>query len=44
MFNVNGDIVVGVIVGVLKVDCLLLLIDVLGVKNKDGEVIIELFV
>lgn len=40
IFNVNGDIVVGVIVGVLKVDCLFLLIDVFGVKNKIGEVII----
>lgn len=43
MFNVNGDMVVGVIVGVLKVDCLLLLIDVLGVKDGMGEVVIQMY-
>ena len=41
-FNVNGDTAAGAIAGALKADRLLLLTDVSGVKNKDGEVITEL--
>ncbi|MCE5974475.1 acetylglutamate kinase [Sinirhodobacter sp. WL0062] len=38
-FNVNGDTAAGAIAGALQADRLLLLTDVAGVKNKDGEVI-----
>ena len=41
-FNVNGDTAAGAIAGALKADRLLLLTDVPGVKNKDGEVVTEL--
>ncbi|MDX1780984.1 MAG: acetylglutamate kinase [Thalassovita sp.] len=41
-FNVNGDTAAGAIAGALKADRLLLLTDVPGVKNKDGEVLTEL--
>ncbi len=41
-FNVNGDTAAGAIAASLKADRLLLLTDVAGVKNADGEVITEL--
>ncbi len=41
-FNVNGDTAAGAIAGALKADRLLLLTDVSGVKNADGEVVTEL--
>jgi len=41
-FNVNGDTAAGAIAGSLKADRLLLLTDVAGVKNPDGEVVTEL--
>jgi acetylglutamate kinase len=41
-FNVNGDTAAGAIAGALKADRLLLLTDVSGVKNADGEVITQL--
>lgn len=41
-FNVNGDTAAGAIAGALKADRLLLLTDVAGVKNKDGQVVTEL--
>jgi acetylglutamate kinase len=41
-FKVNGDTAAGAIAGALKADRLLLLTDVSGVKNKDGDVITEL--
>ncbi|THH34459.1 acetylglutamate kinase [Aliishimia ponticola] len=41
-FNVNGDTAAGAIAGALKADRLLLLTDVSGVKNGDGEVVTEL--
>ncbi|MCV6825493.1 MULTISPECIES: acetylglutamate kinase [Halocynthiibacter] len=41
-FNVNGDTAAGAIAGALKADRLLLLTDVAGVKNADGEVVTEL--
>ena len=41
-FNVNGDTAAGAIAGALKADRLLLLTDVSGVKNKDGEVITQM--
>jgi acetylglutamate kinase len=41
-FNVNGDTAAGAIAGALQADRLLLLTDVAGVKNKDGEVITQL--
>ncbi|MBR9650812.1 acetylglutamate kinase [Thalassovita aquimarina] len=41
-FNVNGDTAAGAIAGALKADRLLLLTDVPGVKNKEGEVLTEL--
>ena len=41
-FNVNGDTAAGAIAGALKADRLLLLTDVAGVKNKDGEVVTQL--
>lgn len=41
-FNVNGDTAAGAIAGALKADRLLLLTDVAGVKNADGQVVTEL--
>lgn len=41
-FNVNGDTAAGAIAGALKADRLLLLTDVSGVKNKDGDVVTQL--
>jgi acetylglutamate kinase len=41
-FNVNGDTAAGAIAASLKADRLLLLTDVAGVKNAEGEVITEL--
>lgn len=41
-FNVNGDTAAGAIAGALKADRLLLLTDVAGVKNADGNVVTEL--
>lgn len=41
-FNINGDTAAGVIAGALKADRLLLLTDVAGVKNADGEVLTEM--
>lgn len=41
-FNINGDTAAGAIAAALKADRLLLLTDVSGVKNADGEVVTEL--
>ena len=41
-FNVNGDTAAGAIAGALKADRLLLLTDVAGVKNANGEVLTEM--
>jgi acetylglutamate kinase len=41
-FNVNGDTAAGAIAAGLKADRLLLLTDVEGVKNKEGEVLTRL--
>ncbi|PYC47117.1 acetylglutamate kinase [Litorivita pollutaquae] len=41
-FNINGDTAAGAIAAALKADRLLLLTDVAGVKNRDGEVLTEL--
>ncbi len=41
-FNVNGDTASGAIAAALKADRLLLLTDVAGVKNAEGEVVTEL--
>lgn len=41
-FNVNGDTAAGAIAAALKADRLLLLTDVAGVKNAEGEVLTEL--
>ncbi|MEZ5777794.1 MAG: acetylglutamate kinase [Paracoccaceae bacterium] len=41
-FNVNGDTAAGAIAGALKADRLLLLTDVAGVKNENGEVVTQL--
>jgi acetylglutamate kinase len=41
-FNVNGDTAAGAIAGSLKADRLLLLTDVAGVKNAEGEILDEL--
>ena len=41
-FNVNGDTAAGAIAGALKADRLLLLTDVSGVKDKDGNVVTEM--
>ena len=41
-FNVNGDTAAGAIAGALKADRLLLLTDVSGVKNANGEVMTQL--
>ncbi|NRB35720.1 MAG: acetylglutamate kinase [Rhodobacteraceae bacterium] len=41
-FNVNGDTAAGAIAGALRADRLLLLTDVSGVKNAEGDVLTEL--
>lgn len=41
-FNINGDTAAGAIAGALKADRLLLLTDVAGVKNAQGEVLTEI--
>ncbi|MEC7298224.1 MAG: acetylglutamate kinase [Pseudomonadota bacterium] len=41
-YNINGDTAAGAIAGALKADRLLLLTDVAGVKNAEGEVVTEL--
>ncbi|MCT4555949.1 MAG: acetylglutamate kinase [Pelagimonas sp.] len=41
-YNVNGDTAAGAIAGALKADRLLLLTDVQGVKDAEGEVVTEL--
>ena len=41
-FNINGDTVAGAIAAALKADRLLLLTDVSGVKNVDGDVLTDL--
>ena len=41
-FNINGDTVAGAIAGALSADRLLLLTDVRGVKNADGDVLTEM--
>lgn len=41
-FNINGDTAAGAIAGALNADRLLLLTDVAGVKNADGEVLTEM--
>jgi acetylglutamate kinase len=41
-FNINGDTAAGASASALKADRLLLLTDVAGVKNSDGEVLTEL--
>jgi acetylglutamate kinase len=41
-FNVNGDTAAGAIAGALKADRLLLLTDVSGVKDENGEILTEL--
>jgi len=41
-FNINGDTVAGAIAGALQADRLLLLTDVSGVKNKNGDVLTEI--
>lgn len=41
-FNVNGDTAAGAIAGAMKADRLLLLTDVSGVKNGEGELLTQL--
>ena len=41
-FNINGDTAAGAVASALEADRLLLLTDVAGVKNGDGEVVTEL--
>ncbi|OCX60431.1 acetylglutamate kinase [Thioclava sp. SK-1] len=41
-FNVNGDTAAGAIAGALQADRLLLLTDVAGVKNKEGNVVTQM--
>ncbi len=41
-FNINADTAAGAIAGALKAERLLLLTDVTGVKNKEGEVVTDL--
>ncbi len=43
-FNINGDTAAGAIAGALKADRLLLLTDVAGVKDANGDVLTELSV
>lgn len=41
-YNINGDTAAGAIAGALKADRLLLLTDVSGVKNAEGDVLTEM--
>ncbi|MGL4413168.1 acetylglutamate kinase [Roseinatronobacter monicus] len=41
-YNINGDTAAGAIAGALKADRLLLLTDVSGVKNENGDVVTQL--
>ena len=41
-FNINGDTAAGAVAGAMKAERLMLLTDVQGVKNKDGEVLTRL--
>jgi acetylglutamate kinase len=41
-FNVNGDTAAGAIAGALKADRLLLLTDVAGVRNAEGDIVTQL--
>lgn len=41
-YNINGDTMAGAIAGAIKADRLLLLTDVAGVKDRDGDVITQL--
>lgn len=41
-YNVNGDTAAGAIAGALKADRLMLLTDVAGVKNAQGDIVTEL--
>lgn len=41
-FNVNGDTAAGAIAGALQADRLLLLTDVAGVKDSDGQIVTQL--
>ncbi|NBR91120.1 MAG: acetylglutamate kinase [Rhodobacteraceae bacterium] len=41
-YNVNGDTAAGAIAGALKADRLLLLTDVAGVKNKEGQIVTQM--
>ncbi|WP_436398686.1 acetylglutamate kinase [Roseobacter sp. S98] len=41
-FNINGDTAAGAVAAALRADRLLLLTDVAGVKNAEGEVVTEL--
>ncbi|MEM6759435.1 MAG: acetylglutamate kinase [Pseudomonadota bacterium] len=41
-FNINGDTAAGAIAGALRADRLLLLTDVAGVKNSEGDVLTEI--
>ena len=41
-YNINGDTVAGAIAAALHADRLLLLTDVAGVRDRDGQVITEL--
>ncbi len=41
-FNVNGDTAAGAIAGALKADRLLLLTNIEGVKNKEGEIVTQM--
>ena len=41
-YNINGDTAAGAVAAALKADRLLLLTDVAGVKNAEGEVVTEL--
>ena len=41
-FNINGDTAAGAVAGALKAERLLLLTDVAGVKNADGEVVTDM--
>lgn len=41
-YNINGDTAAGAIAGALQADRLLLLTDVSGVKNKNGDVLTEI--
>ncbi len=43
-YNINGDTAAGAIAGALQAERLLLLTDVAGVKDKDGDVITDLSV